>query len=112
MFIVTTNDVPGFRITQVLGEVMGLTVRATSYGQNFSAGYNALAGGEVPQFSQVMFESRTEATGRMWGDAVARGANAVIAARFDTGSISDFFEVCAYGTAVVVEPLAPASVPE
>lgn len=105
MFIVTTNDVPGYRITRVLGEVMGLTVRSASYGQRFSSGFNALAGGEVPEFSRVMFESRNEAMGRMWTDAVARGANAIIASRFDTGSISDFFEVCAYGTAVVVEPV-------
>lgn len=109
MFIVTTNDVAGFRITKVLGEVMGLTVRSTSYGQSFASGFEALAGGELPEYSRVMFQSRTEATGRMWNDAVARGANAVIGARYDTGSIATFFEVCAYGTAVVIEPINPAS---
>lgn len=107
MFIVTTNDIPGYRITRVLGEVMGLTVRSASYGQKFASGFNALAGGEVPEFSRVMFESRNEAKYRMWTDAVARGANAVIGSRFDTGSIADFFEVCAYGTAVFVEPIDP-----
>lgn len=105
MFTVTTNDVPGYRITRVLGEVMGQTVRATSYGQNFSSGYHALAGGEVPEFTRVMYESRYEAAGRMWAEAVQRGANAVVATRYDTGSIADFFQVAAYGTAVVVEPI-------
>lgn len=109
MFIVTTNDIPGYRIVNVMGEVMGLTVRSTSFGQSFSSSFQALGGGEMPEFSRVMFESRNEATARMWGEAVARGANAIIAARFDTGAIGSFFEVCAYGTAVVVEPVQVAA---
>lgn len=48
---------------------------------------------------------------RMWGEAQQRGANAIIAMRFDTGSIGNFSEVCAYGTAVVVEPVGAAATP-
>lgn len=43
--------------------------------------------------------------GRMWAEAQSRGANAVIAMRFDTAAIGTYSEVCGYGTAVVVEPL-------
>jgi uncharacterized protein YbjQ (UPF0145 family) len=115
MFIVTTNDVPGYRITQVLGEVMGLTVRSTDFGQSFTAGFRALGGGEIPEYTQVMYESRQVVMARMWAEAQQRGANAVVAMRFDTGSIGNFSEVCGYGTAVVVEPLGqpapPASAP-
>ncbi|WP_350351233.1 YbjQ family protein [Microbacterium sp. A8/3-1] len=115
MFIVTTNDVPGYRITQVLGEVMGLTVRSTDFGQSFTAGFRSLGGGEIPEYTQVMYESRQVVMGRMWAEAQQRGANAIVAMRFDTGSIGNFSEVCGYGTAVVVEslgqPAPPASAP-
>lgn len=111
MFIVTTNDVPGYRITQVLGEVMGLTVRSTDFGQSFTAGFRALGGGEIPEYTQVMYDSRQVVMSRMWAEAQQRGANAVVAMRFDTGSIGTFSEICGYGTAVVVEPLAAASAP-
>lgn len=110
--MVTTNDVPGYRVTQVLGEVMGLTVRSTNFGQGFTAGFRALGGGEIPEFTKLMYESRYEVMNRMWAEAVQRGANAVIAMRFDSGSLGSFSEMCAYGTAVVVEPeggAAPAA---
>ncbi|MGN7977555.1 YbjQ family protein [Microbacterium sp. 22195] len=107
MFTMTTNDVPGYRITQVLGEVMGLTVRSSSFGQGFTAGFRSLGGGEIPEFSQVLYESRMEAVNRMWAEAVQRGANAVVAMRYDNSSVQNFFEICAYGTAVVIEPLEP-----
>ncbi|WP_366814302.1 heavy metal-binding domain-containing protein [Microbacterium sp.] len=47
----------------------------------------------------------------MLGEAQNRGANAVVAMRFDTDSIGNFTEVCAYGTAVVIEPLAVPAPP-
>ena len=53
MFMVTTNDIPGYRITQVLGEVMGLTVRSTDFGQGFAAGFRSLGGGEIPELSLI-----------------------------------------------------------
>ncbi|MFT4235762.1 MAG: YbjQ family protein [Microbacterium sp.] len=106
MFIVTTNDVPGYRITQVLGEVMGLTVRSTNVGQGFTAGFRAMGGGEIPEFTKVVYESRNEVMNRMWVEAQNRGANAIVAMRFDSGAIGNFTEMCAYGTAVVVEPVS------
>lgn len=105
MFAVTTNDVPGYRITKVLGEVMGLTVRSANFGQNFTAGFRSLAGGEMPEYTKVIYESRFEVMQRMWAEAQQRGGNAVVAMRFDSGSIGSFTEFCAYGTAVVVEPI-------
>lgn len=112
MFMVTTNDIPGYRITQVLGEVMGLTVRSTDFGQGFAAGFRSLGGGEIPEYTQVMYEARQVVMGRMWAEAQQRGGNAIVAMRFDAGSIQNFTEICAYGTAVVVEPLAPVAQPQ
>lgn len=109
MFAVTTNDVPGYRITHVFGEVMGLTVRSANFGQNFTAGFRSLAGGEMPEYTKVIYESRWEVMQRMWAEAQQRGANAVVGMRFDSGAIGSFTEFCAYGTAVVIEPIAPVA---
>jgi uncharacterized protein YbjQ (UPF0145 family) len=107
MLIVTTNDIPGFRVESVLGEVMGMTVRSANFGANFTASFRALGGGEVTEYTKLVYESRNEVMNRMWQEAVKRGANAILACRFDTGDIAQTFtEVCAYGTAVVVRPLA------
>lgn len=110
MIVVTTNEIPGYRIQAVLGEVMGLTVRATNIGQSFTAGLRSIGGGELPEFTKIMYESRHEVMRRMVAEAQQRGANAVVAMRFDTDSLQQFSEVCAYGTAVIVEPI-PAGEP-
>ena len=52
----------------------------------------------------------------MWEQATQRGANAIIGCRFDTGEIAaQFSEVCCYGTAVAVVPIAegePGATPQ
>jgi uncharacterized protein YbjQ (UPF0145 family) len=111
MLIVTSNDIPGYRIEAVLGEVMGMTVRSANIGANFVASFRAIGGGEVNEYTKLVYESRQQVMQRMWVEATSRGANAIIAMRFDTGDIAQSFsEVCAYGTAVVVEPI-PAGQP-
>lgn len=105
MLCVTMNEIPGYRIQRVFGEVMGITVRSANFGQNFTAGFRSLGGGEMTEYTQVMYESRNEVMNRMFYEAQQRGANAVIAMRFDTDAIGQFTEICAYGTAVFVEPI-------
>lgn len=105
MIIVTTNDIPGFRVTRVLGEVMGLTVRALNFGAGITAGFRAIGGGELPEYTRTMHDSRAEVMNRMAGEAEARGGNAILAMRFDANAIGNFTEMCAYGTAVVIEPV-------
>ena len=116
MIVVTTNEVPGYRVVAVMGEVTGLTVRSANMGANFTAGIRALGGGEIPEYTKIMYESRAEVMRRMTSEAHRRGANAIVGMRFDTGSIGQqFSEVCAYGTAVVVEPIAagePGATPQ
>ncbi len=107
MMIVTSNDVPGFEIKAVYGEVFGITVRSLRLGASFTAGLRALSGGEVPEMTRLLVESRNEAMSRLIAEAKARGANAVIAMRFDTGEImQQWTEICAYGTAVWVAPVS------
>jgi len=110
VLIVTTNEVPGYRITQVHGDVFGLIVRARNYFSNLGASFRTVAGGEVAGYTRLLTDSRNQARERMWREARSRGANAVVAMRFDCNEIGDIMsEVAAYGTAVTVEPLRPAA---
>ncbi len=105
VLIVTTNEVPGYRITGVHGDVFGLVVRARNYFSNLGAQFMTIAGGEVSTYTRLLTDSRNQARQRMWGEARARGANAVVAMRFDCNEIGGIMsEVAAYGTAVTVEP--------
>jgi uncharacterized protein YbjQ (UPF0145 family) len=104
MIIVTTNDLPGYTITKTLGEVMGLTVRALNFGAGITASFRAIGGGELPEYTNAMHDSRAEVMNRMAAQAEAWGANAILAMRFDANAIGTYVEICAYGTAVIVDP--------
>jgi len=94
----------------VHGDVFGLIVRARNYFSNLGAQFRTLAGGEVAGYTTLLTDSRNQARERMWREARARGANAVVAMRFDCNEIGDIMsEVAAYGTAVTVEPVQAAS---
>jgi uncharacterized protein YbjQ (UPF0145 family) len=111
VLIVTTNEIPGYRIIQVHGDVFGLIVRARNYFSNLGAQLRTLAGGEVAGYTKLLTDSRNEARERMWLEARARGANAIVGMRFDCNEIGDIMsEIAAYGTAVTVEPIQ-ATVP-
>lgn len=106
MLIVTTFDIPGYKVDAVLGEVMGMTVRSANIGANFIAGFKAISGGEITEYTNLVYDSRNQVMQRMWEQCVQRGGNAIVGMRFDTGDIGQAFsEVCAYGTAVVIHPL-------
>ncbi len=104
MIIVTTNELPGYRIEHVFGECFGLTVRSRHIGSNIGAGLKSLAGGELKGITQLLHECRQEALSRLAAEAQGRGANAVVAFRFETTEYAGGggVEVCAYGTAVGV----------
>ncbi|HSN03301.1 MAG TPA: YbjQ family protein [Acidimicrobiales bacterium] len=107
MLIVTTNDLPGWRITKVLGEVNGLTVRTRNVGAQLGASLKALGGGELRGLTKKLQESRAEALERLTESAAALGATAVVAMRYDSNELAGTFqEILAYGTAVIAEPLA------
>ncbi len=105
VIIVTTNDIPGQRITAVHGEVFGLTVRSRHIGSNIGASFKALAGGELKGITTLLKETRAEALSRLAAEAQEKGGNAVVAFRFETNDYGDTggVEVCAYGTAVTIE---------
>ncbi len=104
VLIVTTNEIPGYRIIQVHGDVFGLVVLARNIFSNMAAQLRTVAGGEVSGYTKLLTDSRNQARHRMWREARSRGANAVVAMRFDCNEIGDIMsEVVAYGTAVTVE---------
>ncbi len=105
MQIVTTNDIPGHVVEEVLGEVFGLTVRSRHVGSNIGAGLKSLVGGELKGITKMLHDSRREALERLAAEAESKGANAVLAFRFETNDYAGTgTETCAYGTAVRVRP--------
>ena len=101
MLITTMNDVPGHTIEEVFGEVFGLTVRSRNIGSQLGAGLKSILGGELKGMTKALADSREQVTQRMVEEAEAKGANAVIAMRFDTSEMgANWTEICAYGTAV------------
>ena len=106
MLISTMNDVPGYRVTSVLGEVFGLTVRSRNVGSQIGASLKSLAGGELKGMTKMLNDSRSEAQDRLVEAAQQRGADAVLAMRFDANDLWNIGqEICAYGTAVKIREL-------
>jgi uncharacterized protein YbjQ (UPF0145 family) len=103
VLVVTTDDVPGCRVDRVLGEVFGLTVRSRHLGSQLGASLKSLVGGELRGLTKALVQAREEAMERLEEQARLRGANAVLAMRFDVAEAADVgTEICAYGTAAVV----------
>lgn len=110
MLVVTTNDIPGWEIQRVCGEVFGLTVRSRNAFSQIGAGFKSMFGGELQGMTKNLAESRNEVMGRMLEHARVKGGNAVIGMRFDTSEMGDVWtELCAYGTAVVAVPVSDAA---
>ena len=106
MIVVTTNDLPGYRIDEVIGEVWGLTVRSRNAFSQMGASFKSVFGGELKGQTKALYDSRNEVMNRMIGEAEQRGANAILAMRFDTSEMGDMWtEICAYGTAVKVSKI-------
>lgn len=105
MIVVTTPDVPGREIVEVLGLVRGNTIRARHLGRDIQAKLRNLAGGEVKEYTKMLAEAREQAVDRMLEDARALDAEAVVAVRFQTCEVMNgAAEMLCYGTAVRLAP--------
>lgn len=104
ILVVTMNDIPGYEVVEVYGEVFGLIARSRNLVSNVGASLKAIIGGEIGGYTRLLSDSRIEAIERMKQAAAERGANAIIAMRFDTSEIgTSMNEVAAYGTAVRIQ---------
>ncbi len=107
MLVVTTNELPGYRVVKYIGLVRGLTVRSRSVIGNFGASLQILFGGNITIFSRLAEHARQEAYQALVDHAAQLGANAILAMRYDANDITDgVTEVLAYGTAVIVEEVS------
>lgn len=103
MIITTSEQVEGKKIVRTIGWVKGNTIRARHLGRDIMAGFRAMVGGEVTEYTKMMAEAREQAIQRMVEDAEKQGANAVVGMRFTTSMImGGASEILAYGTGVVV----------
>jgi uncharacterized protein YbjQ (UPF0145 family) len=108
MLVVTTENIPGYRRKETLGQVYGVIVRSRGLGGNIMAGLRSIVGGEIHEYTQLLEQSRRQAIDRMVANATAMGANAIVMMRFDSSEIGQSMsEIVAYGTAVVVAPEDP-----
>ena len=104
MIVTTLETVPGKDIKKHFGLVQGNTIRAKHVGRDLMAGLKNIFGGELKGYTELLSESRQQATDRMIEQANLLGANAILNVRYSTSSITQgAAELYAYGTAVVVE---------
>ena len=101
-FLITATDfVSGYKVGQILGVVIGNTVRAKHLGKDIMAGLKKLVGGELEEYTDMLKDARTEAINRMVKEAKNLGADAVINVRFMTSAVTQgAAEILAYGSAV------------
>ena len=100
------NDLPGYEITEVLGEVFGLTVRSRNAFSQVGSGLKSMFGGELKGMTQALTDSRHQVIERMIEECAKKGGDAILAMRFDTSEMgTNWTEICAYGTAVRVRKI-------
>ncbi len=103
LLITTAFELPNMEISQNLGIVYGIVARGIGAGKSIAAGFKAIAGGEIKQYTKLIEDSRRHAMDRMIDNAMQMGANAIISMRFDSSEITQgITEIVAYGTAVIV----------
>jgi uncharacterized protein YbjQ (UPF0145 family) len=101
------NDLPGYEITEVLGEVFGLTVRSRNAFSQVGSGLKSMFGGELKGMTQALTDSRHQVIERMIEECTQKGGDAILAMRFDTSEMgTNWTEICAYGTAVKIRKIA------
>lgn len=101
MIIVTTPDIPGSTVSDVLGLVRGSSIRGRHLGRDIIAQLRNVAGGEIHEYTKMLAEAREQAIDRMIEEAQALGADAIVSMRFQTSMVmSGAAEMLCYGTAV------------
>ena len=100
----TAFELPDAKIRENIGVCYGLVVRSMGFVRGVSAGFKGLRRGEIPEYTQLLEDSRRHALDRMVENARLMGAEAIVAIRFDSSEIGQqFTEIVAYGTAVKLE---------
>src|SRR5260370_42278220 len=105
MLVVTTENVPHYRVTEVKGQCFGVVVRSRGLGGNIMAGLRSIVGGEIHEYTQLLEEARRHAVDRLGQNATAMGANALVMMRFESAQNGQTMsEILAFGTTAGSEP--------
>jgi len=107
MFVTTTFDIEGYRITEYKGLVRGITVRSPTISQGILGGLKSIIGGRIGAYTEMCEQARQHAYDTMIAHASQLGANAIVGVRYDgsdVGSQQSATEILCYGTAVVIQP--------
>ncbi|MBL3717275.1 heavy metal-binding domain-containing protein [Lactococcus muris] len=105
ILVLTMNDAPGYRVVEVYGEVFGLTTRSRNAFSSAGQQLKTIVGGEIAGYTKLQHETRASAIERLTQEAREKGANAVLAMRFDSSTFGNVDSVAAYGTAVKLEKI-------
>jgi uncharacterized protein YbjQ (UPF0145 family) len=101
LFVTTGNSIEGYEIVEYLGIVRGIVVRAQTIGQGIRGAFSSILGGNIRAYEEVCEDARSQAYSRMVDHAKDKGADAIIAMRYDATEFAQgVTEVLAYGTAV------------
>ncbi|HON55083.1 MAG TPA: YbjQ family protein [Bacteroidales bacterium] len=103
MLMTTTSTIQGYEIDQYLGLVSGETIIGANIVKDFFAGIRDIVGGRSSSYERVLKQAKEEALNEMCSQAIALGANAVIAIDLDYETVgSSMLMVTAAGTAVKI----------
>ena len=104
MIICTSPEITETRTRRTLGLVRGNSIRTRHLGRDIMAFLRSLVGGEVPEYTKMLAETREEALDRMVEEARGLGADAIVGVRFATSEMMGrAAELLVYGTAVLLE---------
>ena len=105
MQLVTTENIPGYKIEEVKGFVWSTSVRSKFIGKDLIAVLRIFVGGEIIEYTEMVNEAKKQVTKKLLRNAKALGANAVIGARFSTSSqiVPGAIEISMFGTAVKIK---------
>lgn len=105
MLVVTTPNVPGRDIVEVLGMVSGEAILGANLFKDIFAGIRDIVGGRAAAYEQELRKAKEIAVQEMENECAALGGNAVIAMDLDYESLQmgrggNMLMVSANGTAV------------
>ena len=102
MQLVSTDEIPGYKIEEVKGFVWSTSVKSKFIGKDLIAVLRVFVGGEIIEYTDMVNEAKRQVIKKMLTNAKALGANAVVSARFSTTSpiIPGAVEISICGTAV------------
>jgi uncharacterized protein YbjQ (UPF0145 family) len=101
MITTTTLEIPGKKVSEILGVIKGNTIRARHVGRDVLASFKNMVGGEIKSYTQMTTQAREEAFNRMVNEAIGMKADAIIGVRYATSMVMQgAAEMLAYGTAV------------